>query len=247
MLASLKSELRKILSIRSTYVILFFAVAMNMLFAFYVTGWQTKPETLADPNFLSIQVVSAISALGLFAGLVAILLVTHEYRYNTIMYTLTTSKSRTQVLLAKFITVTLFALIFTAFFGLLSPLLSALAVDIRHLHMAPQTFHVWSLAWHSLLAGSAYVLYAFVLAMIIRVQVGSIAALFLIPATVEPLLGLMLKKNAVYLPFSALNAALGSSPVEQAISANKAALVVVAYVVVGLVVSWILFLKRDAN
>ncbi|HTE57996.1 MAG TPA: ABC transporter permease [Verrucomicrobiae bacterium] len=248
MLSSFKSELRKILSIRSTYIILLFAVAMNLLFAFYVTGWHTAPEALADPKFLSVQVISAISALGLFGGLVAILLVTHEYRYNTIVFTLTANKSRSQVFLSKLLTITLFAVVFTAVFGALSPLLSLLAIHIRGLDMGHQTIQVWHLVWHSLLAGIAYVVYAFIIAMIIRVQVGAIAAIFLIPATIEPLLGLVLKKNVAYLPFNALNMSLGTGPPDaMAISDNRAALVVVTYMVVGLLVAWVLFLRRDAN
>ena len=40
---------------------------------------------------------------------------------------------------------------------------------------------------------------AFILAIIIRIQVGAIAAVFLIPSTLENLLGLLLKQNQVYL------------------------------------------------
>jgi ABC-2 type transport system permease protein len=248
MLATLKSEIRKVLSIRSTYVILLFAMAMEALFAFYVPGWQTQPDTFQDPGYLANQAVNAVSALGLFAGLVAMLLVTHEYRYNTIMYTLTSSKSRTQVILAKLATVVLFAAAFTLIFGAMSPLLTKLAIEIRGFELAQQTIHWWSLIWHTLVGGVGYVLIAFIVALIIRAQVGAIAALFLIPATVEPLLGLILKKNAIYLPFNAINGVLGTLPSElETISSNKSALVVVAYVVVGLAVAWALFLKRDAN
>src|SRR5258706_14974622 len=103
MMGTLKSEVRKILSLRSTYVILGFEVAMNLLFAFYVTGWRLDAQSLASSSFLASQVNSSINALGLFGALVAMLLVTHEYRYNTIVYTLTANRSRSQVWLAKFI------------------------------------------------------------------------------------------------------------------------------------------------
>jgi len=250
MIASIKSEFRKVLSIRSTYVILLIGVALNMLFAFYVTGWQLDKESLMSPTFMGSQVVSSVSALGLFAGIIAILLVTHEYRYNTIMYTLTANKSRTQVLLAKLVTLTVFALIFTAFFAILSPLLSLLAIHIRHLELGAQDFDAWNLAWRSLLSGWTYVIYGFVLAMIIRVQVGTIAALLLIP-TVEPLIGLVLKQKQAYLPFMALNNLLtvggeGGAPTNS-LSDHRAAAVVGVYVVVGLLVAWFLFLRRDAN
>jgi hypothetical protein len=67
--------------------------------------------------------------------------------------------------------------------------------------------------------------------------------MFLIPGTVEQLLGLLLKKNQVYLPFSALGAVLEHNQ----ISYVRAATVVGLYVVVGWIVAWVLFLRRDAN
>lgn len=249
MIPSIKSESRKILSIRSTYVILLLGVALNILFAFYVTGWQLDAESLQSANFMASQVVSSVSALGLFGALVGILLVTHEYRYNTIMYTLTANKSRTQVLLAKLVTATVFAVVFTAFFAVLSPLLSLLAINIRNLELGPQSFDVWNIAWRSLMAGWAYVIYGIILALIIRVQVGAIAALFLIP-TVEPLIGLVLKQKQAYLPFMALNNLItvgGQEGPGSSIPYQRAAIAVGAYVAVGLIVSWILFLRRDAN
>jgi ABC-type transport system involved in multi-copper enzyme maturation permease subunit len=247
MLAAFRSEVRKVLSLRSTYIILAFSLAMELLFAFYLTGWHTTPEALMSGNFLSSQVVSAVNALGLFAAIVAILLVTHEYRYNTIVYTLTANKSRTQVLLAKFLTVSVFAILFTALFGLLSPLLSLLAIHIRGLELGSQDIHLWSLAWRTLLAGWGYIVLAFILAVIIRIQVGAIVALFLIPATVEQLLGLVLKQNQVYLPFSSLNILLDVQAQGNHISYARAGSVLVAYIIIGLLISWLLFTKRDAN
>lgn len=247
MFAALKSEFRKILSLRSTYIILIFSFAMELLFAFYLTGWHTNTEALMNPGFLSNQVVSAVNALGLFAAIVAILLVTHEYRYNTIVYTLTANKSRTRVLIAKFIAVSCFAIVFTTVFALLSPLLSMLAVNIRGLELGSQDIHIWSLAWRTLLAGWGYILLAFLLAIIIRVQVGAIVALFLIPATVEPLLGIILKQNQVYLPFSSLNILLDVQAQANHIPYTRAALALCVYLVVGSIVAWVLFTKRDAN
>jgi len=246
MITAFRSEIRKILSVRSTYIFLAISMAMELLFAFYLTAWRATGEQLASPHYLSSQVVSAINPLMLFGSLVGILLVTHEYRYNTIMYTLTAARSRTKVLVAKLLAVTLFALIFTFVFGLLSPLLSLLAIKIHGLHLGHQEIAYATLAARSLFAGWAFMILGFILAVIIRAQVGALVTMFLLPGPVEAILGLLLKKNAVYLPFSANNTLLDIQGQGAHISYTRAALVVSIYIVVGWIVAWYLFLKRDA-
>jgi hypothetical protein len=66
---------------------------------------------------------------------------------------------------------------------------------------------------------------------------------------VEPLIALLLKTNQVYLPFIALQQVtrLEGNSMSHLLSHSKAALVTVIYIVVGWIVAWYLFLKRDAN
>ena len=86
------------------------------------------------------------------------------------------------------------------------------------------------------------------LAAIIRLQPGSVAALFVLPAVVEPLLSQLLSKNAVYLPFAALSQLVGDGAVGGgSLAPGKAALVFLIYLVVGWAVAWYLFLKRDSS
>lgn len=249
MLASFKSEVRKILSLRSTYVILLIITALVVLFAFYVPGWHTTPEEFMNSTYLKSQVVSAVGVLGLFAAIVAILSVTHEYRYNTIMHTLTANRSRTQVFLAKLLTLVIFAVVSTIFFGVMSPLLTVLAANMKGFEVGVQTFDYDTLVWRMLLGGLAYVMYGFIFAMIIRVQVGAIVGFFLTFTMLENLLSLVLKTNIVYLPFQSLNMLLGIGPSDlgMKLGQNEAALVVGGYIVGGLIISWLLFLRRDAS
>ncbi|HET8709544.1 MAG TPA: hypothetical protein VFL85_04685, partial [Candidatus Saccharimonadales bacterium] len=82
------------------------------------------------------------------------------------------------------------------------------------------------------------------LAVLVRSQVGAIAALFLIPGVIEQLLMRLLKEKSIYLPFTALHSVINFDP---KISDIKSALVFGAYLVVGWIIAWIIFLKRDAN
>lgn len=247
MINAFKAELRKVFSLRSTYYILAASFALELLFAFYATGWRAAPEELSNPDFLTMQALAGVSLLMFFASLVGILLVTHEYRYNTINYSLTASRSRLKVFIAKTLVVSLFAIVFCFVFGLLSPLLTLLAVELRHLPLVHQNIDFWGVAWRALFAGWGFSMLGFILALIIRSQVGALVAIFLAPGALESILGLLLKKNQIYLPFTANSMLLGVREDMLAMSYGKAALVVGAYIVVGWLVAWVLFWRRDAN
>jgi ABC-2 type transport system permease protein len=252
MMAALKAEFRKLLSIRSTYFILLFVVVLAIFFGFYVSGWKLDRAGLLNPNAFANDVTDAISFVSIFAALIAVLLMTHEYRYNTIMYTLTSSNSRSKVLLAKILVISTFSVVFTLCIGVLSPLLSYLGIHAHHLKLVPQTLHYGNLIWRSLFYGWGYAMAGLVIATLIRSQVGAIVTLLIVPTTVESLLGLLLKHNTVYLPFSSLNQVIGSGssmrdPNGGHLSPGKAAAVYCIYLVVGWIVAWTLFLRRDAN
>lgn len=249
MMATLKAEFRKLLSVRSTYIITGLVVALVIFFAFYIEGWRLTGPALHDPTQLAQAVTGALGTT-VFCAIVAILLMTHEYRYNTIMYTLTSSNSRTKVLACKLIAISAYALFISALVGILSPTLVALGVHAHGHTLVPQTLHHGDLIWRSLFYGWGYGMAGLLLATLLRNQVASIAALFVIPDLGEQLLGLLLKHNTVYLPFNALNHVINngmSDPHNGQLSPGKAAAVYSAYLIVGWLVAWILFLKRDAN
>ena len=249
MIAAIKAEFRKLLTVKSTYFITVLVLVFVAFIAFYVEGWRLKPSDLMQSNQLSGDVFGALN-LSIFGAVIGILLMTHEYRYNTIMYTLTSSNSRSRVLFAKVIAISVYALVLSAIIAVLSPIASYLGIHAHGHSLAPQIVNVGNLAWRSLFYGWSYGLEGLLLAALIRVQVGAIVALFVIPAAIEPLLGQLLNHSAVYLPLVAHNEVIGDqggfsggSP----LSPGKAALVFVAYLVVGWIVAWILFLRRDAN
>ncbi|MFA5004460.1 MAG: ABC transporter permease [Candidatus Saccharimonadales bacterium] len=246
MIVALKAEFRKLLTVRSTYVAVGLATEFVIFYAFYVVGWRLTGPELHDPNQLTNDVIGALNSLPmLFGSIIAILLMTHEYRYNTIMYTLTSSNSRTKVLLAKFLAVTGFAILFTVFIGVLSPVMAYLGVYAHGHTLVPQTIHFGDLFWRGLYYGWAYISLALLLAALIRNQLGAIVALFAVPP-IEQLLGLVLKDNAGYLPFMLLNSVI-SDPVRGSLTHAHAAIIFSCYLVVGWLIAWMLFLKRDAN
>jgi len=251
MLTNLKAEFRKLLTVRSTYFITGLVALLVILIAFFLEGWRLNAANLHDPTQLASDVTGGLMVT-VFGAIVAILLVTHEYRYTTIMYTLTSSNRRSKVLLAKFVVVSLYALFLTVLVGVLSPLMAYLGVHAHGHMLAPQTLHYSSLAWRSLFYGWGYAMAGFLLALLTRNQVASIVSLFLIPTLIEQLLGaLLLKHNSIYMPFTALNQVLNGpsseGPLSSTFSSARAAGVYCIYLAVGGIVAWVLFLKRDAN
>lgn len=246
MIPAIKSEFRKLFTVRSTFVIFALSLLLAVFFAFYVDGIKGGP-TVNDPGKLASEVTNAINTVSILCAIVGVLLITHEYRYNTIMYTLTASRSRTQVFIAKIIAISVFAVVFSLIFAVISPFLAYLGVQVKGLHMVHQVLPVWSLLWRAIFVGWGMSMLALILAFIIRIQVGAIAALFIIPSTVESVFGLLLKNNVVYLPFSALNSVLQHHEGHIVLTYGRAALVALIYIVIGWLIAWQLFLRRDAN
>jgi ABC-2 type transport system permease protein len=246
MLAAIKAEFRKLLSVRSTYVMVGLAILFTLFYAGYIQGFRLMGKDLLDPNLLTNDVAGALSSLPMiFAAIVIILLMTHEYRYNTIMYTLTSSNSRSKVLAAKLVVASVFALVLAAVIGLLSPLASLAGIHLHGQTLGPQVIDYGSLIVRALFSGWSYLAAALVIAVLVRNQIAAIVSLFAIP-TFEQVLTLLLKKNAVYLPFTAQSEIL-APPHIGTITYLHAALVFSGYLVVAWVAAWILFLKRDAN
>lgn len=247
MIPALKSEFKKLLSVRSTYILTILVLLFICFIAFYVEGWRLKPGPLADPGTLNSDIFGALS-LSIFGAIIAILLVTHEYRYNTIIYTLTGSNSRSRILLAKAVVISCYALVLTALISVISPLMSYLGVHAAGHSLVAQSIYYKDDLWRALFYGWSYGMIGLILALIIRVQAGAIVALFVTPAIVEPLLTQLLNKNAIYLPFTSLFQVIGDGASNGTTATpERGALVFLIYLIVGWAITWYLFLRRDAN
>lgn len=244
MMDQILAEFRKLWSIRSTYYILGFCLLISLIFDFYAQGYHSTGD-VGDPHLLENSVTGTLNAMSFLLGLISALLVTHEYRFNTIMYTLTSSKSRLRVLLAKAIVAAGVAIVIGIIFALLAPMLTDYGLHLKGFAMVTQTFSIPDLAWRTIFFSFASALMGMIIALLIRNQVGTIITLIIFPGTAETLLGLVLKDNVSYLPFTSLNAVLGSAPLAS-LTHGRAALVVCAYLVVFGAISALLFRQRDA-
>jgi ABC-2 type transport system permease protein len=243
MIAAIRAEIRKLLTVRSTYAIIILCLILEGLASGYGGGFNATAQELANPGQLADRITTVVSVLSAFLPIIGILMVTHEFRYNTITYTVTAARNRTQVFLAKFIVITLLILLLTAVYILLSPLFVMAGAALNGKHLAHQVIPYGDLLPRLFFTSWAYAMFGLIIAFIARVQVATVVAYFLIPSTVEPLLGVILKKKQDYLPFISVDGVIN----HHSISHMTALVTASIWVVVGGAVAWVLFLKRDAS
>lgn len=250
MKAILTSEFRKLLTIRSTYILFIFASAINVFFSLFVEGYKGvsgTPAAQATAGAYTEIMGNAIGLAMVFAAISVILFITHEYRYNTIMYTLTANVNRTKVLLGKLFVGFVFGVIYGLIAAGLALLSYHIGLSLRGATLPAQDIDMLVQLGRTVFYCAGYVLIAALIAMITRSVVAGIAIFLIVPSTAEPLLGLLLKGNAKYLPFTALDSTMSVSMVQNALSAGAAMVVSSIYLTAGLAVTWYLFVKRDAN
>lgn len=250
MIPTIKAEFRKLFTVRSTYIVLILSLILIFFFAFWLEGYKGisgSPASTLAPTALQEIITNGAGLSVLFVSIIAVLFMAHEYRYNTINYTLTANARRTQVLLAKVFTI----IIFSLGYGLLAVLAAlgfyTLGLSLRDASLPPQDLNVLTQVGKLIFYYIGYGLIGLFLAVVTRSIVMSIATLFIFPTTIEPLLGLLLKDNTKYLPFTALDSTVGASMIQDTLTASSAILVSAAYLAAGLAVTWWLFVRRDAS
>lgn len=244
MIPAIYAEFRKLLSIRSTYAITIIAFLIIGIFAFYGAGYQGGPRF--SPDALYSAASNAASLLGVFTGIMGILLITGEYRHNTIVYTLTATNNRLKVLGAKTIVLAVYAAIAAIAVVFFAVILMSLGAKMAGTPVAGQQFDTLSLLWKALVHVVTSAWLGLVLGFLFRSQVLAIVSFFVLP-NIESLIHTMFKVSGNYLPFTAHNQILMPAPTEGVFSALASAVVLLVYLAIAWVVAAALFLKRDGS
>lgn len=245
MIPALKSEFRKILTVRSTWVILILSILFgSVLVGFWIYGYKNVGAAQAETSALLSSVLTGAGVSGLILSFIMLLLVGHEYRYSTIMYSLTSSASRSKVFFAKFFAGAAIMLLFGILVVALNAALFTVGQNLSHVASVAQHISFGDVLWRVAAGFVGSAMFAFAIAMLLRNQIASIAVILLMPSTIEGLLSLLLKDNVKYLPFTALGNITVSNPKPEPLF--SLAIVGVYAVVLGLL-SWLLFVRRDAN
>lgn len=246
-MSALRAEFTKLITVRSTYFLTIFVLAVIAFISFYVIGIHQPAKALLNPDLMVNTLFGEVQLVGVIAAIVGVLILAHEYRYNYINYSLTISNSRTYVLLSKFIVITAYSVaLCVVSIGLSIGLVHA-GANLAGNFIAQQNYQFWHMLWQSIFSVWGMAMAGLILTTLIRNLVGSIVILFVFP-NVEQLAGLLLKNNVGYLPFTALS---GVTPLGQfqtgLFSVTKSTIIFAVYFVVFAIVAWQLFLRRDAN
>ncbi|HRB82719.1 MAG TPA: ABC transporter permease subunit [Acinetobacter johnsonii] len=246
----LKAEFRKLLTIRSTYIMTAIGLLLVAFFSFWIEGYKGIGGSSASEGGAGAYtgIIGQSAGVGaVFTMIIAILFTAHEYRYNTIMYTLTADVHRTRVLLKKLLAIGLFSIVLGFLFSVVGLVFYRIGLSLRDVALADQDLLVGSMIGKLSFYFAGYALLATLIAVVTRSVVTSISFVFVFPAMIEPLLGLLLKDNAKYLPFASLDSVMGATPMQNPLSTGHAVGVSAIYLLVGFVVTWLLFTRRDAN
>jgi ABC-type transport system involved in multi-copper enzyme maturation permease subunit len=259
MLSTLRAEFKKLFTVRSTYAISLVALLLTGFLSFYVQGYKTvfSGSSIKDSLFMAGTITQHANTISIFGALIALFLLAHEFRYNTIIYTLTASNSRSKVLASKIIAVISFIFCYTALLTAINIGLTLAGIAVAGHHLPHQDINYLIYFIKVIFVCEGYALAALLFAALIRNMIAAVAVLFIGPNTVEGLLSLILKHNSVYMPFTALQQVTQAPTIVRSterrladsgyLSASKGALVFLAYLVGAWIVTWYLFLKRDAT
>ncbi len=237
---AIKAEIKKVLSIRSTYVLLAAALLMLGVFSFYALGYRMIGTF--NPR-LTQAVLDGVNFTAIFVAIIASLNITHEYRYNTIAHSFTSINRRSKVLLAKLLVVSCLALAFHALASVFAVVMTWWGAAVNGAGLGSQEFYFVDTIWRTTFYMLAWTWLGLLFGLLFRHVLGAVATLLILPSTVEGLLSIVVKENSKYLPLTALEQVHTGT----ALTPAQGALVFSAYLIAGYLVAWWLFLRRDAS
>lgn len=243
MMNVIKSEIRKILTVRVSYVIM----AINVFLAGTISVanlMQLRATDALDASAIELTLLASVSLAGQLAAVYVIILMAHEYRYNLIFHTLTGTNSRSRVLVAKILTALLYSWVLTLVVVAVGYLVSSITLNGIVDQALQQHINWTGLAIDSLVYVSAFTLIGLLLTIFFRSIVMPIVMIILVPSTIEPLLGLLLDDNQKYLPFTSIQELIYPGVEADLL---RSVITISVYLIVGWAIGWYLFLRRDAT
>jgi ABC-2 type transport system permease protein len=199
-----RSELRKLWTVRTTWVITAFGWGLVAL----VTGMALFSTLVGEPFAgTDADIAAAVEQLGataIIVMIVALLAMTTEFRHGTIGRTLQIVPSRTRVLIAKLAAGVAYAL---AYFVTSLALVGALLVLASVVHGLPLSADALTIAalWQAPVALVLNAVLGVAVGALLRSQVVAITAVLLWYFVAENIIATLLPATGRWLPFQALN------------------------------------------
>ncbi len=260
MISALCFEFVRLRTIRSTWVLAFFALVLSGLLA-WALAYGTNDDRLGLVGWEQ-TIASAPSFIApLLLSIIGVLCFGHEYRYGTIRPTLTALPRRMPVLIAK----TIVCAAFTAVISALCVVLTFVIARVIYGSSSGLSFTSGDtprIAFGVVIYSVLNTLLALALAGILRNQIAAIVVLLVWPLVIETVIVALLRLSvfksfdgiAPYLPYQA-GGQLFSSKIQEVgdsifgfagLSPLGGGLVFGAYALVALIICALTFTRRDA-
>jgi hypothetical protein len=226
MIEQLRSELRKLRTIRTAALILLAAAALTLLGVF-VEGLSPALAELAQEDQQR-TLLGAGSAAGFFATLVGVITVTSEFRYGTIRPTLLFEPRRRVVLAAKLVAAALAGILFAVVCMGVSLGVGRAILAARDVNVVLTGADTLALVFGAIAASAFGAMLGVAVGTLIRNQVGAILAIVAYAFLVDAVLFAAVPSVGRFLPGKAGDA-LSGQPVEHLLTPGAGAAVLVAW------------------
>lgn len=253
MISALKAEFAKLTSVRSTYIWTGIMVVITLFLSGYVYGNAQAKQALISTSFMYDAMYFSLGFFGMAATILAILLVTHEYRYKTIDYTLTASRSRLTVFVAKALVMLGYAFVGGVIVSILSYIGLKVGLNLSNTVMIAQEFPVAEVIAKFAVYLLSYTMIGLIFGYIFKSVIIAIVAYFVVPS-IEGVVSIVIKTDLPkYLPFRSFDAVaasptlLANGPEVQVLTQGAAIVTSLIYISVFTVIAALLFIRRDAN
>jgi ABC-2 type transport system permease protein len=244
MIAQIRAEMLKIRSTRTTIGLLLGMVALILLLTL-LTGLLSHPAELTV-NENQRELLSLASIAGVFSALAGVLLVTSEYRYDTIRPTILFNPARAQVLTAKIVAGALAGIVFGVVGEAIGGAIGYAILEGRGIAIVLSTGDVLLLVFGGLAGVALWGAIGTALGTIIHSQVGAVITLLAFGFIVDSLLFGLVPSVGRYTPTRASDALMGLQ-VEHLLSPGVGAITLIAWAIVLAVVGIALSGRRDIN
>lgn len=247
MIPAINAEIRKVLTTRSTYITSAISFLLGVvLVGFFVYGYRNVANADTSSRALLTALSGTLNVLSaVILAFVAIFSVGYEYRYGTIAYSLTSTNQRLKIFFAKWLVLCVFTLAVAALIVLGGWVAFILGQHGAHITTTTQYGPGWDFFWRAGTTVLAYTSIAFLITILLRSLVAAFTIFLVLPLLVEPIVGLLLKDNAKYLPFTAISAITDNSTSH--VPPTHSLGIVALYVAILAVVSAVIFVERDTN
>jgi ABC-2 type transport system permease protein len=247
MIALIRAEWIKVRSVRSYLWLVISALVLSYGLAVLVTATVPLDGEVRANVIDRIDLALVGSQLSwMLLGVIGVLIVGQEYRFNTIRVTFAATPVRHKVIAAKAVVVTGIAVVLGAISVAGSALIGGAILSSRGVPIDWTLSHANRIIPGSVLVGVLYALFGLAITCIVRQPIGGILLITVYPLIIESIIGGLLSKVGKWLPFRAVSQIASNAREDRHLGAGAGVAYFVAFLVAFAIGGLVLVRRRDA-